>query len=363
MAKLKVHAKGGSVLVRSRLLHSEQLSERELQLLMTHRFGSLLPPRVSAKNKIEYAGSDLAVLKGFLKNGTDQRAFFTIIAHILEAIQDIEHGGLSLRNLELGPDRVFINPATLELRCVYQPIVSTEHTASTLTCLRDIALVAEHAKKADNSFLHPFILFLDHMERFSVSELEGYIRRAAPDVYSRMRRDFDEDAPPVHRAPKSLHPDSSYDLLSARSGLLDDPDSIGLMEDSIGLTDMSGSLTDGIAQTVLLGEERDRTTPLTQTGTQARIIRLATGEEAFINKSVFRVGKERAHVDYCITGNKTISRIHAEIVNRDGEYYLYDNHSTNKSYINGRMIPTQKETRIASGDILKFADEEFEFRI
>lgn len=376
MAKLKVNVKGGSVLVKSKLLHTEQVNERELQLLMTSKIGSFLPPTVTGKKKIEYAGNNLVVLRNYVKNGVDQPVFFTIIAQIVEAVKCLERNGLFLKNLMLNLDCMFINATTLELKCVYQPIVSPENVAMAMSCMREIALVAESVPKPNNEYLRPFIMFLDHTGRFSATEIEDYIRKAAPMVYKRMRKDVPPAPPaPVRKAPEPKAPprpdpsktnlDLYFDFASGGNSLLDDPDSIGLMEDSIGLSDeATGLMDDGMDQTVLLEDESEPTMLLgTGETSHARIIRLATGEEAVIDKAVFRIGKERSHVDYCVTGNKTVSRVHAEIVNRDGDYFLYDNHSTNKSYVNGRMIPTQKETRIVSGDILKFSDEEFEFRV
>ena len=99
------------------------------------------------------------------------------------------------------------------------------------------------------------------------------------------------------------------------------------------------------------------------TNAHAYLVRLKTGERAPITKSFFRIGKEKSYVDYCISDNSAISRAHAYIVNKDGEYFLADTHSTNHTYINGGMISPDVETRLFHGAKVHFANEEFEFKL
>ena len=61
------------------------------------------------------------------------------------------------------------------------------------------------------------------------------------------------------------------------------------------------------------------------------LIRAKNNEKISVNKPVFRIGKERSYVDYFIGDNTAISRSHANIVTRDGAYYLVDTNSTNHS--------------------------------
>ena len=93
----------------------------------------------------------------------------------------------------------------------------------------------------------------------------------------------------------------------------------------------------------------------------AKLVRRSNGEEIVISKPVFRIGKERAKVDYCITDNNTVSRVHATILTRDGRCYASDNNSTNRTFINGSPVPVQIEMPLNSGDVLKFSNEEFDF--
>lgn len=93
------------------------------------------------------------------------------------------------------------------------------------------------------------------------------------------------------------------------------------------------------------------------------LIRAKNNEKISVNKPVFRIGKERSYVDYFIGDNTAISRSHANIVTRDGAYYLVDTNSTNHSFVNGEMIPSNVEVQIEHRAKIMLANEDFEFRL
>lgn len=91
------------------------------------------------------------------------------------------------------------------------------------------------------------------------------------------------------------------------------------------------------------------------------LLRGSNNERIFLDKPIFHIGKERSYVDYCISGNPTISRSHADIIDRNGQFFIVDNNSTNHTYINGEMIPSNTEIPLSHGTRIRLSDEEFEF--
>ena len=67
-------------------------------------------------------------------------------------------------------------------------------------------------------------------------------------------------------------------------------------------------------------------------------------------------------MDFCISNNNSISRIHAEVIMRNGTFYLVDQKSTNGTYVNGVKLTPLQETELKNGDIIQLSDEEFEFK-
>ena len=92
------------------------------------------------------------------------------------------------------------------------------------------------------------------------------------------------------------------------------------------------------------------------------IMRKFNEERVAINKSVFRIGKERNCADFYIANDK-VSRNHADIITRGTQYYIIDLNSTNYTYLNGKRIPAQCEVELRDGDLIRLANEEFLFSI
>lgn len=113
-----------------------------------------------------------------------------------------------------------------------------------------------------------------------------------------------------------------------------------------------------IGQTMPLKEEM-----LQERNVSPHLIRMKNNEKIIINKPMFKIGKEKSYVDYFIGDNTAISRSHANILQRNGNYFVVDTNSTNHTYLNGAMIQSNVETKLSHGMKVRLANEEFEFRM
>lgn len=93
------------------------------------------------------------------------------------------------------------------------------------------------------------------------------------------------------------------------------------------------------------------------------LIRQKTNKRIDINKPNFRIGKEKSFVDYFISDNSAISRSHANIITREGKYFVIDTNSTNHTYLNGSMIQSNIEVELQHDDKIRFANEDFDFKL
>lgn len=109
--------------------------------------------------------------------------------------------------------------------------------------------------------------------------------------------------------------------------------------------------------------DANATTVLGASATSACLIRTSNNERINITKPYFKIGKDANRVDYCISGNPAVSRFHASIVSKNGQYFIVDNGTTNHTYVNESMIPANVETQISNGAKIRLADEKFEFKI
>lgn len=93
----------------------------------------------------------------------------------------------------------------------------------------------------------------------------------------------------------------------------------------------------------------------------AYLERTENGKIIPITKNGFVIGKERKKVDYCISGNKTVSRQHCTIRSLDGKYYIEDNDSANYTFLNGKRLKPYANAYVQDGDVITLSDVEFVF--
>ena len=109
------------------------------------------------------------------------------------------------------------------------------------------------------------------------------------------------------------------------------------------------------AETTLLG--------LSVNVLNAFLIWKRTGEKILIDKSSFRIGREKSYVDFCINDNSSVGRNHAEIVRKDGLFFIRDLKSLNFTMVNGEKVSSSVEVELWDNDIISLSNEEFEFHM
>lgn len=92
------------------------------------------------------------------------------------------------------------------------------------------------------------------------------------------------------------------------------------------------------------------------------LIRKSDNKKIAIDKNVFIIGREENYVDYFIDNSIYVGRAHATIIQKNDNYYIIDNNSRNHTFVNDNIITSSTEIEINSGDSIKFANEEFEFK-
>lgn len=124
----------------------------------------------------------------------------------------------------------------------------------------------------------------------------------------------------------------------------------------------SQEVPEGSGETTLLNEGAGETA-LLGGGQSAYLIRKKNGEKVVLNLQNFKIGKEKRRVNYCVSDNSTVSRLHCEIVRKGADYYVVDMGSANCTYVNGVQASPHKDTLLTDRSILKLSDEEFEFHL
>lgn len=117
-------------------------------------------------------------------------------------------------------------------------------------------------------------------------------------------------------------------------------------------------LEDGSEDTVMIQQNEEEAVP------KFVLHRLSTQETFELKGTMIRVGRNPNITEICISGNRGIGRIHAIMYLRDGQVFIADNGSKNKTFVDGEQIRPDEEPRLLlSGSRIRMGDEEFEFRV
>ena len=125
---------------------------------------------------------------------------------------------------------------------------------------------------------------------------------------------------------------------------------------SMGTSVLSGEMANG---TTVLGA----TPNVPKSRISGTLIRKKDKKQILIDKSEFSIGKDSLHVNYCISDNGAVSRLHSMIRSNDNGAYIEDCNSTNGTFVNGRRIVAGQPIKLSDGDVIMFADDEYEYRI
>lgn len=80
-----------------------------------------------------------------------------------------------------------------------------------------------------------------------------------------------------------------------------------------------------------------------------------------IDRLPFVIGKKKEEADYALE-DRSVSRIHARILEEDGILYLEDLNSTNGTFQNGQRMRPYEKKKLAEGDEIRFGKVVFIFR-
>lgn len=79
-----------------------------------------------------------------------------------------------------------------------------------------------------------------------------------------------------------------------------------------------------------------------------------TQQSVTVDKDEFRIGKNAGMSDYVITNNSSVSRQHAVIQRRNGQFFVTDLGSTNGTFVNEKRI--SGTVQLQDGDNIRYVD-------
>lgn len=124
----------------------------------------------------------------------------------------------------------------------------------------------------------------------------------------------------------------------------------------------AGAVCEEIAYDAEREEEYGKTVYMEEQREQIRGLYRENGELAVrIEKLPFVIGKKKEEADYVLE-DRSVSRIHARILEENGSIYLEDLNSTNGTFKNGLRMQPYEKRRLEKDDEIRFGKAEFVFR-
>ena len=321
--KFKEKCSNGVLTVRIKAGYYEHIDQMELRAFENNLPRGFLNPVEIRNNMAEYQGPVGITLQEYLKTPISKRTFFIIAAKAVAAMEQAQQRHFKLSSICQGTEHVYINISTREIYFIYLPLENSAGKGGFRSFFRDFVYSVIPREGEDSEFGLRFFNYINSREKLTFRDVKEYIA--------------DEDFQAV-RAVRSYRREERKGEKNRKATAL--------------LPELQSKQRAGL----LISEEEKRYTsvyPVLES-TSSKL----SGE---VNKPVFRIGKDKAYADLFIGGNTAVSRNHADLITRDGRYYIRDLNSTNGTYVNNVRI-TGEETEISGGDILRFANEEFIFR-
>lgn len=349
--KFKVKHRENRIIIKEKLDKDEKINPREVDILNKKVIRGIMKPTVEGEKKISYLAPSGVALEEYLSSGISKNDFFLVFAQILEVTKSIDRNSFNINNLVMNLKYVFINKLTKEVHFIYQPISSQKISSSLASFLYTVADNTRLDLKEDLKPLNEMMAFIRGLNVVTAIAVENYILKVYPQIYKQVKR----QKPGQSEALKGTDVYYRRNEWDKRKKTAKDKEKTPLFVDK-----------DDEATSLLSDYEDDEATSLLSDNTcksYPYLIQKSTFDRIDINKPVFRIGKERSYVDYFIPKNNAVSRLHADIITCNREYYIKDNNSTNGTFINGNRVPPETETEIFDGDVLVLANEEFVFNI
>lgn len=345
MSKYKVSSNKSLIKITRKFWGKVPVSERELRVFEENLLSGFLRPQLEGKHKIVYTAPVGIPLCTYMEKGLTIHKLYNVLAQVVEITKKVEMYGFYLNNLVLDKRLIYVKEITGELYFLYEPLEGRDNSTNVYAFLSDTLSKLKIEEREVLDECKRVRAFLDDTANYRMEDLEAFIMEVYPQIYQQ-----------VTRAEKGMSGFITSSRLSYRQHY-----EAGQTTDQTTGRDEGGTVLlrgEEESGTVLLQEEG--TVLLQQPGIAAHLQRKRTGEQVEVRGSEFRIGKDIA-ADYSVSDNKAVSRHHAVICCNGGTFSIRDENSTNHTYLNGRMLEPGRMEVLSDGDVIRLADEEFEF--
>lgn len=375
MSNIEIEKHGSGKFLCYQLEAGEQIDEFEYGMLRNNTIKGLIPLVVSSvdgNTVLKYDITEKMSLKELLNTEIRKKDFISFFKSLQMALQDMSDYMLKTDHVLALYDNIFVDKNSKEVGLVYVPVDSEEEELDIGLFLKNLIFQAKYYEKENNAYIFDIINFLNSNADFSYVEFGKVIDRL---MDSGTENNDSKGVPPVKRPPvrtEKTDPDPSDISEEPKKDTRKSKKPFNFFEkkEEKGQKNpkkKKGSAPIGIK---IPGKDMqmDRKSPIGEdivkedNGSEnARLVYIKNNDVILLNKNHFRLGRKKDTVDYCIQGNNTVGRNHAEIIKNEMGYCIIDNDSKNHTYINGKGIVSGVPVVLKHEDRVTLSNEEFVF--
>lgn len=377
MSRITVQSNHNRITVTNRLKYPETVNERALNEINSGEFEGLLPLDTDTRRKesrIVCTAQDLIPLDKYFVGQVSKSMFLEVAWQITLIVKHCEKELANSRNLDLQNDRVFIDPLTGKVKCIFWPVVNNQTSSPPQVFLKKLPYAVSFAPDEDGKYIERYAAFFEGRSPFSIGSFEKLLLELRGEKSEKEVRAPSEPLNDKQARKTSDETDTNgsieYDPFKRAQEEQDAGSDGSVYCSSCGTKNQkeaSYCYACGAKLTVVEEPGKNQRRSNTAVPIMPRLIRTKGGksggvqESTEVNKSVFKIGSDPSACDYVISGNNYISRVHAQILTGHMRYYIEDMGSLNKTYVNGKAIPPETKVELTSGAEVRLANVSFVF--
>lgn len=382
MSMFKIERNAGQNFLVIQGQKGQQISEREYYAISTGQVPGLLRGSLVRKGntfKLIYNISGFISLKEFLVNPLNKQSFARLLNNILNNLKALQRAYYNYQFILMDMNAVMVNPATQQVSFVYVPITFYESGTSLKEFLLSIVQCCSFAPGENTDYVREYIKILKSGINFSVFDLDEYIKGLYVDNQSGSQNKK------CSRCGSLIQPNVNFCSscgmkvsgiqVENMQGVYDPskvvirpqlhkskqiPQTQGPVMNHIPPSVAQNRYSETITHSVVGTEQSVPAVPCPQ---NAYLTRCKTGAQIPICSEQFRIGKDPYNSEYCVSDNSAVSRCHAVIKAVNGKWFINDLNSTNKTYVNDRIVYPFMDIELSNGVSIKIANENFIFNL
>lgn len=337
------------------------------------------PVQVENDRYFRYDITGLVTMKEYLGEYVKKDRLLKVFYGIANTIRESSEYMINWTSFSLERKEIYVNPENGDVRLLCLPLLTVINDGNICNFFKNVLFSSQFDLDENGDYVGKLITFLNPksytLDKF-IYELEDMLGLEHKEVVEEEYEEEDEEEdttveaeteedkndadvekePAEDTKQEAANDDDTEIQAELEENIAETSDEVideKVTEETIEIDEVSGK-----------DAETEEVPPIvSKPEIEPYLIRLSNNQEIKIDKDSFYIGKDEENVDYCISDNLAIDDKHAYIIRHGKEYFVVDNNSKNHTYLNRVLIGTDEEIFIPHGAQLRFADEDFEFRM